>query len=443
MNKRKRTVQDTLINDRYYPCYTDLVLYEGDLPNYNDNKSPGIYIVDYDSCSDTSQNSNDNNNSVSENSDLDDSMKFIELPEHKVSLLRFDALDRMNHNNNDETIPINPPTSLLTSCVQSTCCICLSDHVFLLVDKNHNNGLTLDKLVRYTISNEFLRFDPENPQTPLGFHLNMALLGPCEHFRHVYCIACLRELFLKCTHFPLKCQYPFTDTPCTCPVFSNEGLEYISETLELTRYLEWYEQCIQRSIVLQQDYKFVYDDYNHFLVQIPPPTHLTRPKKFPNLVLNSQITLYMIQENIRHIVSSKKLQVYCKECHVLLEKTIDCNVLSHCHIETCYFCGFSSVKIPAQHWRNTSTNPHGCPRFDFDLRQELETYKCVQETCFDNERECEIQEHFQGIRDLVETRKIYHLTSIFNSIQNNPILLSESFKFLKRLDFSIFIKIKK
>jgi hypothetical protein len=89
-------------------------------------------------------------------------------------------------------------------------------------------------------------------------------------------------------------------------------------------------------------------------------------------------------------------------CGILLRKTTECNVLTHCPgSRVCYLCGAKSFE-----WERYGVgNEHVCPKYDHDPRIVALGYRCVQGVCHSDASDCSVPDHAAGIEALHRFRR--------------------------------------
>lgn len=133
----------------------------------------------------------------------------------------------------------------------------------------------------------------------------------------------------------------------------------------------------------------------------------------PNLYRNEELTEEIVIAQIKEIVAADRLEVRCTECLTFMFKTELCNTLEHCGIERCYSCGRSgtTTKNLGDHW--DSYGHKGCPRFDHSIFWNVMAnckFRCVESDCYGGEvGDCDVEEHHQGIQNMIDTRKRAHI----------------------------------
>lgn len=96
------------------------------------------------------------------------------------------------------------------------------------------------------------------------------------------------------------------------------------------------------------------------------------------------------------------LPVPCPTCGLLLRKTTECNILTHCAgSRVCYLCGAKSHE-----WERYGVgNDHPCPKYDHDPRILALGYRCVQGLCHSDSADCADPSHAAGIEALHRFRR--------------------------------------
>lgn len=140
----------------------------------------------------------------------------------------------------------------------------------------------------------------------------------------------------------------------------------------------------------------------------------------PNLWRNEELTLDLVVRQIKEIAEADRLESRCTECLTLLFKTEQCNTLEHCKIEKCYSCGRSGTPTQrlGDHW--DSNGYKGCPRFDYSGFWNVMSgckFRCVEGDCYGDEvGDCKVEEHQQGIQNMIHTRKRAHIYHALKSL---------------------------
>lgn len=167
--------------------------------------------------------------------------------------------------------------------------------------------------------------------------------------------------------------------------------------------------------------------FNHFFY---------KPDKMPRdnqniMFRNHELTKDVIIQQLNEIADTNNPLIKCFECLVPMQKTEQCNTLTHCRIERCYCCGRSGTDTNdlGDHW--DTSGMHGCPRFDHskfwnDIAKC--NFLCQEGVCYGHDiGECKNKSHRQGIMNMMEQRKkcqIYH--AIFSLLPDmRKIILSE------------------
>lgn len=170
-----------------------------------------------------------------------------------------------------------------------------------------------------------------------------------------------------------------------------------------------------------------------------------------HLLRNKEITLEIAWQHftscIETFLSTKHVVAQCFVCQQGLHKTMDCNAMSHCQVEQCYVCGYTTPrggKIPLHHW--DSNGVYGCPRYDDDpywnksfefepiktfkpskprshstsctatIHQEPCNFKCRQDQCYNHCNECPYPSHQQGIEKMRLRRLQWHIRAFVQSL---------------------------
>jgi disulfide oxidoreductase YuzD len=105
--------------------------------------------------------------------------------------------------------------------------------------------------------------------------------------------------------------------------------------------------------------------------------------------------------------------VNCPCCITPLQRSEQCNALSHCHIEICFWCGkFSKIgQTLYDHW---SARGKGCIRWNSDpgMNNYLPSYSCVEGVCYSHRiGDCTDEAHKKGKEFYYEFKKklfVYH-----------------------------------
>jgi hypothetical protein len=151
--------------------------------------------------------------------------------------------------------------------------------------------------------------------------------------------------------------------------------------------------------------------FNHFFYK---PNKMPRDNQ--NLMFrNHELTKEVIMQQLKEIADANNPLIKCFECLVPMQKTEQCNTLTHCGIERCYCCGRSGTDTHdlGDHW--DTSGMHGCPRFDHskfwnDIAKC--NFLCQEGTCYGHDiGECKNKNHKSGITNMMEHRKkcqIYH-----------------------------------
>jgi hypothetical protein len=170
--------------------------------------------------------------------------------------------------------------------------------------------------------------------------------------------------------------------------------------------------------------------YNHYFYRPGKQPRDGKEKMFRNKDLTKKIIL----DQIKEIILSDYPLVKCFECLVIMEKTEQCNTLSHCGMERCYCCGRSGTTTHdlGDHW--DTSGMHGCPRFDHSRYwNEIANckFQCSEGKCYGHDiGSCKNSKHAKGVKNMAEERKkcqIYH--AIFSLLPDmREIILREMLK---------------
>lgn len=168
------------------------------------------------------------------------------------------------------------------------------------------------------------------------------------------------------------------------------------------------------------------------------------------LYRNGEITKEIALSYIDKIKSmDDKFFIQCPFCSEYFCKSDRCSALKHCGIERCYSCGkVQKLNHPnglGDHWSENGIN--GCPRFDYapfwnNIAQCnflcLEEGYDEKEPCYGHySGECQLEEHKEGIKNILEQRKnafIYHfLKSLLKETRDDIIQELEEKEYYKKV----------
>lgn len=139
---------------------------------------------------------------------------------------------------------------------------------------------------------------------------------------------------------------------------------------------------------------------------------------------------------LKEKLNADKFFVTCVRCGIKIQKTTKCNTIVHCDIEHCYVCGkvgeLNDKLI--DHWSEQGIS--GCPRWNNSPFWNLKglNYSCIENECFDDNSECTVAEHQEGITNMTNYIKKAHLykfivslpldirVHVFSRIVNDPDL---------------------
>jgi len=116
-----------------------------------------------------------------------------------------------------------------------------------------------------------------------------------------------------------------------------------------------------------------------------------------------------LTETLKEILAYDVRCIPCGKCGTMLQRSSDCNALSHCRHETCFACGETEEgHLPGTHWF-TSDNETGCPRYDEQLLTVLLTgmYTCQYNHCYTDGEPCTVASHQFGRQQLQDAWKTF------------------------------------
>lgn len=191
--------------------------------------------------------------------------------------------------------------------------------------------------------------------------------GPCQKPDHLYCVKCLRKVFLCDATLArqrgrVPCMYPFQSQsqssqsrPCHDfsgqPLsFSEFGIACLLTPVELVHVQAQIHRVSAAGTHGCNHAVPVTDCLNHF---VWTQKH-AECRNFPRLYSQSNLQFSEVCRQIQHIWQADIPDVHCNECDVFLRKTSDCNALSHCGIEICHVCGRNDIRLHPNHWQTCS-----------------------------------------------------------------------------------------
>lgn len=129
---------------------------------------------------------------------------------------------------------------------------------------------------------------------------------------------------------------------------------------------------------------------------------------------NEELTVPFITKFLLKKFQEDVTYVACPVCDIKIERTEDCNAISHCHTEICNACGmFSNIGEKLKdHW--SARGFRGCPRWYNDpcLVDSLEDFKCVEGDCHGHLiGNCQVEDHKKGLLEYTLKKKkklLYH-----------------------------------
>ena len=352
-----------------------------------------------------------------------------------------------------------------------SCCICFADSDNNTVWNNDTNQIaTLEDITSSTSSTIQYKIKPE-----------YICAGPCKNIDHLICTACLLKIITNKSANPINenqpeiyCQYPFSEK-CNC-CYNTENFKTIIDHAEFeklkTRQREFRypgmevskcfcgsETLVSRktiratqkgNIILQCSSteacgkEFCYhcqretsagETQCNFCINSDPREdpqawnfYYQRPEvlggAYGHLLRNYEITEAIAKSQINEIIIMEKLTPKCPECETYMQKTIECNGMTHCNIQKCYVCGLHTTKsghIDDSHW--DAAGKYGCPRYDhhaFWNQVACCNFKCRDGYCHDECSDCIDINHKNGINNMHFHRQCLHVFYLIRSL--SPLL---------------------
>ena len=147
---------------------------------------------------------------------------------------------------------------------------------------------------------------------------------------------------------------------------------------------------------------------------------------------NAVVTPELVARRVGEMLAGERDQPFnppCFRCGHGVDKTVDCNAVTHCGVERCYVCGRNTRVggcLDGNHW-----NPEGiggCPRYDDQpyWLVHVPRFLCRQGVCHDEARDCRDPSHAEGIADMHEERRVWHVWGVLSSV--NEAIRSEAVK---------------
>ena len=176
------------------------------------------------------------------------------------------------------------------------------------------------------------------------------------------------------------------------------------------------------------------------------------------MIRSASITAAMAVAHLLKLAQSKTVVDHCPVCRLGLQRSVDCNVLTHCNTDICTWCGYFApigADIFPEHWRSDTLLldpvPHACPRYT--TSESVPGYMCrenshpgVAETtnaCVSDTSVCTRPEHAAGRQRVEYERLQAHVIGFMESVpwlesaiaQSNPSLF-KFLAYLRTLDLS-------
>lgn len=285
---------------------------------------------------------------------------------------------------------------------------------------------------------------------------------PCRIKTHRICKVCLKKMIstipISSTKPFIKCQYPFSECQSKNNykeeiimkilkdrffIYKEANSKYLTtdlytKTCGLCNFVVYIDKTVVKSDALYNpmfrctncytvncftcskvtNYSSCEDCYYYNFYTNPKNFNYFFPKpksKRDYLTdykyLNSELEPKYITNFITKMFKNEDLYIMCPVCQTMIEKTEDCNAISHCHTEICIACGmFSNIGEKLEdHW--SARGVRGCPRWNSDpcILDNVENYQCVEKECYGHYiGNCTDPSHEQGIMEfkLYKKRKM-------------------------------------
>jgi hypothetical protein len=332
--------------------------------------------------------SNDENSTSDEESseiDYPDTPRSLQLSDDGEENEEQSEVSEDDDENND-IVHSRIPVTRRTEC--AICC-----HTFLaLCSSVTGEPLSVADLSRYTLDS-FM--DPHEERLSTRYQI----IGPCGNPTHTFCVGCVRRLCL------VRTDETFRTFHGNCPCLSSTHNEQCRDPFQrLFVYgassLSYFFTPVEQSFLHEKSARYL-NLHHHTLV--------TTTSRRNHYSWSNPFTRESLVEQFRHLLTSDKMEIRCKECHTFLEKTTQCNAVSHCGWETCYCCGYSDVVIPSYHWKQ-------CPRYNSDYKKVVKEYTCQEGQCYNDDHCCGVKDHQPGIHLVIEKRRTSHIHSLWTSL---------------------------
>lgn len=290
--------------------------------------------------------------------------------------------------------------------------------------------------------------------------INELIIAPCNP-SHSICKKCIKTIIISMpisgADPEITCQYPFSDCDYVYPrqmikevlrdkylLYKTASLQYFHEDFFIRKCITCNgnllipeleigymgdniflcdicekEFCIDcnSEISSEEPNCILCEDFNIYTNPLGPNYYFYKQENKNTIIdyflKNQEITPTLAAKQIcEKIKEEGDVYVNCPVCSITLKKSEQCNGIKHCHVEICYSCGmFSEIGKPLRdHW--SAFGDRGCPRWDSDNLWKIEVpdYICLDNQCHSQEQgDCIIQEHQQGLLSMQEFRKKQHV----------------------------------
>lgn len=297
------------------------------------------------------------------------------------------------------------------------CCICMSDFETICDEKSQTMSLS-------EIDSRHL--EEYQDQKTKRLRDDVLVSFPCKVKEHTTCISCLRKLVQqRCQSgsSQISCMFPYSVCQCK-ETLSIDDISLCFNPMELSRLRlrsegHRFTCCGQTLRTSDSSHglatcrtctkRFCTSCWSctNFLDKCccgaPVWDRFFRDKLTGKLRQLAGITVKERDDMVRAIKDQPIPTVTCPGCGAKIEKTSDCNCLSHCGYQICWVCNYAADVIPSWHFQS-------CPRYDQDFSE----FPCRQGDCYDHDRECTVSTHKRGRLKYHEFRR----SKMIQSIQN-------------------------
>ena len=295
--------------------------------------------------------------------------------------------------------------------------------------------------------------------------------SPCGNADHHCCTDCLRTILLNFYSHPvtkasptLNCFFPDCGDPSTYelsdmkPLFTDDEFQqlrahvekmqvpdtlsvqcYHCEEMIVTPMKDAYKnrQCIHlgccqptcNAIEAPSTCWNCMNKASHCLCRLLPDLSLEKysgsfNRYYRPLQRNFQLTRETCLRNLKHIIRHPRLPLamQCPKCNAYIQKSGECNEMSHCGIKWCYCCGRQTLPnetLLFDHFGKC------CPRYEsrkYWQDRGATQYRCIEHLCYDETRECSCERHKPGI----EEKNIVHRACwLAQFLESTPPKLAE------------------